>query len=83
MELAFLLFNITRLLADRALFARILLFFVVIKTLNIAHCPRTSEVKVRPAGEFQTYHVLRDASHCVCEILHVLTWEQRLSAILI
>jgi hypothetical protein len=82
MELAFLLLNITGNLADPALYARNLLKLVVLKTLDVTHGPRTLEVNLGPA-DFQTHHVLWDASHCVCEILHFLKWKKRLHAMLI
>ena len=82
MELAFLLLNITGYLADSTLYARNLLKLVVLKTLDVTHGTRTLEVKLGPAN-FQTHHVLRDASHGVREILHFLKWKKRLHAMLV
>ncbi len=74
MELGFLLLNITRLLANPALYARNLLLLVVFETLDVARPPGTLEVNLGPA-DFQTQHILWDASHGVCEILNFLKWE--------
>ena len=82
MELAFLLLNITRYLADSALDARNLLKLVILQTLDVTHGTRTLEVKLGPT-DFQTHHVLGDAAHGVREILHFLKWKERLRAMLV
>ena len=81
MELSLLLLNIAGILTNPALYARNLL--VVLETLHVAHGTRTLVVKMVGPADFLTHHILRDASHRVCEVLYFLKWIKRLPTDLI